>query len=324
MNGQRGAAPAAAEIRLVGAGERRHTLGRLNSRTHAPARATGPGPRPQTAQATPSNSWQPPGSQGAAKLRLTSLRAGTSSAPAPRQETSHGRRRPAAPDGARFASWPATADAQRQQRCQTMIGSLRGRLLARGLGAEMLVEVAGVGYRVHVTPQTAAAAGEVGTDVFVHVCHVVREDAQTLYGFLALDERETFETLIGTRGVGPASAMGILGVHSPEALRAAVAADDSDALCLAPGVGPKTALRLLIELKPRLRLPDPGTGPAVAAAGSDNADSAARDVRAALGGLGYGPDEISRAVSGLPDTDAQGMLREALRRLAPGAEERPQ
>ena len=200
-----------------------------------------------------------------------------------------------------------------------MIGSLRGRLLARTPDAELLVEVAGAGYRVQATPAAAAGAADIGSEVFVHVCHVVREDAENLFGFSSLDERLTFEALVGARGVGPSLAMSILAVHRPDSLRRAVAADDVDSLCLVPGVGPKTAVRLLVELKSRLDLPEaeapPGTEPAASAATA--ADSARADVRAALDGLGYGAEEISRVVASLSaDEDAGSLLREALRRLA--------
>ena len=200
-----------------------------------------------------------------------------------------------------------------------MIGSLRGRLLARTVDAELLVEVSGVGYRVQATPSTAAGVGEVGSDVFVHVCHIVREDAQTLYGFSSLDERHTFEALIGARGVGPAMALAILAVHRPDSLRRAVAVDDVDSLRLVPGVGPKTAVRMLVELKSRLHLPEAQTPPgADAAPGSPSErDDVRTDVRAALGGLGYSGEETARVMAGLPEgDDAQSLLREALRRLA--------
>ena len=136
-----------------------------------------------------------------------------------------------------------------------MIGSLRGRLLSRNVHAELLVEVSGIGYRVQATPSTAAAVGDVGSEVFVHVCHIVREDSQTLYGFSTLDERQTFEALIGARGVGPAMALAILAVHRPDSLRQAVAVDDVGSLCLVSGVGPKTAVRLLVELKSKAAPP---------------------------------------------------------------------
>jgi Holliday junction DNA helicase RuvA len=196
-----------------------------------------------------------------------------------------------------------------------VIGSLRGTLLDRSLGGEVLVEVGGLGYRVTVSPTAAASVGEIGDEVFVWVHHHIREDAQTLYGFLARDERICFEALLGAHGVGPALALAILSVHDPVALRDLIASQDVAALCLVPGVGQKTAARLLVELQSRLDLPDidltatNGHTPA--------ASSARRDVTEALAGLGYGPDEVRRVVEDLPaDGDPADLLREALRRLA--------
>ena len=133
-----------------------------------------------------------------------------------------------------------------------MIGSLRGVLLDRTATGEVLVEVGGVGYRATVAPTTLVALGELGSQVFLHVHTHVREDALILYGFATLDERRCFEALIGAHGVGPALALAILSVHSPGALRRALLSDDVDALTLVPGVGKKTAARLLVELKSRL------------------------------------------------------------------------
>jgi holliday junction DNA helicase RuvA len=200
-----------------------------------------------------------------------------------------------------------------------VIGSLRGRLLHRGAG-EVLVEVGGVGYVVVVSPTTVVALGEVGDEVFVWVHHHVREDAETLYGFGTRDERVTFEALLGAHGVGPALALAILSVHAPPALVRILADDDVAALCLVPGVGKKTAARLLVELKSRLDVPDagpvPGVGGGVAVA-SAGERTATTDVREALAGLGYGPDEIRAATAELiDDGDAAAMLRRALQRLA--------
>ncbi|MCY4069338.1 MAG: Holliday junction branch migration protein RuvA [Acidimicrobiaceae bacterium] len=202
-----------------------------------------------------------------------------------------------------------------------MIGSLRGELLARASEAELLVEVAGVGYRVQTTTRTAAALGQPGSQVFVHVCHIVREDAQTLYGFATIDERRTFEALIGAHGVGPGLALAILSVHDPSALRWAVASEDAEMLCLVPGVGPKTAARMLVELKSRFELPEAeAPSPEPGASAQPAHDGARSDVRAALAGLGYGSVEISRVLPELPESDDAGMLlREALRRLADAA-----
>lgn len=197
-----------------------------------------------------------------------------------------------------------------------MIGSLRGRLLHRGAD-DVLVEVAGIGYRVTVSPTTAVSLGDVGDEVFVHTHHHVREDAQTLFGFATRDERDCFEALLGAHGVGPSLALAILSVHQPLALARILADDDIAALCLVPGVGKKTAARLLIELKARLSVPDLGDVPTGSVPGGAGAPSARADVREALTGLGYSLDEIRGVIADLPDDgDSALLLREALQRLA--------
>jgi holliday junction DNA helicase RuvA len=203
-----------------------------------------------------------------------------------------------------------------------MIGSLRGDLLERTPDGELLVEVGGLGYRVHAGPATAALLGDIGSEVRVWTHHHVREDAQVLYGFATRDERVTFEALISAHGVGPALALAILSVHEPLALRRVLADDDVSALCLVPGVGKKTAARLLVELKSRLELPVGDVGAAVAAAGSSStsgapsAGSIRSDVRDALFALGYTPDEVAEATRDLPaGDDVSTLVSEALRRM---------
>jgi Holliday junction DNA helicase RuvA len=217
-----------------------------------------------------------------------------------------------------------------------VIGLLRGNVVVRSGDGEVIIDVNGVGYRVSVTPSTAvslmtnrtakAAPGGTsngtskGTSVeatlFIHT-HV-REDAIVLYGFLHDDERRCFEVLLGSHGVGPALALAIMAVLSPASLSTAVLEDDLDTLCTVPGVGRKTAARLLIELKSRLDLPDlslerSGT-PGSAAAGSRTSRS---EARAALAELGYAPEEIRGALDGLrDDVGVEEMLRLALRELA--------
>jgi holliday junction DNA helicase RuvA len=202
-----------------------------------------------------------------------------------------------------------------------MIGSLRGLFLDRS-GNEMLVEVAGVGYRVLVSPATLSRIGAPGSEVFVHVYTHVREDALILYGFASREDRRTFEVLLSAHGVGPALAMAILSALTPDALRIAVSGDDVDALTMVPGVGKKTAARLLIELKSKLSVDDADYGAAIAAAGDGNADSghdARSDVRAALAELGYGTDEIKNTVRKLPaEGTASALLKQALSLLAGG------
>lgn len=196
-----------------------------------------------------------------------------------------------------------------------MIGSLRGRLIDRGSGGEVIVEVAGVGYVVRTGPATAGRLGDLDSEVFVWTHHHVREDVEALYGFADRVERDTFETLIEARGVGPALGLAILSVHSPDRLAMIVADEDADALCLVPGIGKKTAARLLIELKNKLDIA-PGGGERPEAAGAGGATGVRADVRHALAELGFAPEEIAGAVADLADGDADQMLREALRRLA--------
>ena len=200
-----------------------------------------------------------------------------------------------------------------------MIGSLRGELLDRWGDGELLVEVGGIGYRVTVTPTTVVELGDPGEVIFVHVHHHLRDDAQVLYGFRTRTERECFESLLAAHGVGPALALAILSVHGPDALRQVVADDDLDALCLVPGVGKKTAARLLIELKSSLSQPvlDALGGPSDAV--GSGGPSARADVREALANLGYGPDEVASVVRELPEADDVSLLlKEALQRLAVG------
>ena len=201
-----------------------------------------------------------------------------------------------------------------------MIGSLRGTLLDRTSRGEVVVEVGGVGYRVLVAPSTLVELGSPGVTVLLHTHLHVREDALTLYGFATSDERACFEALLGAHGVGPALALAILSVHRPLALRQALTEDDVDALCLVPGVGKKTAARLLLELKARLDLPDGDLAAVLDAAADANGAPGGRairaDVRDALAALGYGPDEVREALRDVPqEGDVQLLLREALARM---------
>jgi Holliday junction DNA helicase RuvA len=200
-----------------------------------------------------------------------------------------------------------------------VIGFLRGTVVLRSGEGDVVLDVSGVGYRVTVTPATAAAlaAGTGEATVFVHT-HV-REDAIVLYGFVHDDERRCFEVLLASHGVGPALALAIMASLSPASLSTAVIEDDLDTLCSVPGVGRKTAARLLIELKSRLDLPDlsgvpagPDGAPAPAGVGTSRAEA-----RAALAELGYAADEIRGALEGLrDDVGVEEMLRLALRELA--------
>lgn len=198
-----------------------------------------------------------------------------------------------------------------------MIGSLRGTLLDRSTRGDVLVEVAGVGYRVNVPSGAHGVLGETGAPVFLHVHTHVRDDAIVLYGFPTRDERECFETLIAAHGVGPSAALAILSVHSPAALRRAVASGDADALTLVPGIGKKTAAKLLLELKSRLDAPDLDLVASDGNGASGNGVSALSEVRSALAGLGYGADEVREACRDLADDKpVEDLLKAALKTLA--------
>jgi holliday junction DNA helicase RuvA len=219
-----------------------------------------------------------------------------------------------------------------------VIGLLRGAVVVRSGEGEVIVDVGGVGYRVAVTPATAAAlvAGGTAAEATLYVHTHVREDAIVLYGFVHDDERRCFEVLLGSHGVGPALALAIMAALSPAALSTAVLEEDLDTLCTVPGVGRKTAARLLIELKSRLDLPDlsfsgAGVGGVAfgAGAGADGgvggrgdpglrpSRTSRAEARAALSELGYAPDEIRGALDGLrDDVGVEEMLRLALRELA--------
>lgn len=187
-----------------------------------------------------------------------------------------------------------------------MIGRLRGTLVARG-AETLIVDVAGVGYEVAVTPGFLADLPAVGDEIVIHTHLHVREDQLALFGFPSAEDRDLFRVLLGASGVGPKVALAILATLPPPALRRAVVAEDTATLTTVPGIGARTAQRLIIDLRARLDLPDGevvGTGTVLA------------EVRSALEGLGYQAAEIREAMSGLGDEgEAADLLRAALRRL---------
>jgi Holliday junction DNA helicase RuvA len=145
---------------------------------------------------------------------------------------------------------------------------------------------------------------------------VQREDAQLLYGFASKEERWCFEGLLSAHRVGPALALAILGTYAPVELRRIVREADVASLCLVPGVGKQTAARLLIELKGRLDVPELDVVSVTGAHGSSPHPSAVAQVREALAGLGYSPEEVREVLRELDTSaDASSLLRDALRLL---------
>lgn len=203
-----------------------------------------------------------------------------------------------------------------------MIGSLRGRVLEkfagsdRTLATETLLEVNGVGYEVTMTPATLDRLPS-DTDALVYIHHHIREADQKLFGFSSLADRAAFRGLLGAHGVGPALALAVLATHPGPQLERILAEDDLSALCEVPGVGKKTAQRLLVELRSTLVIPEDDSSPPAAGVEGETL-TVLGDVRSALVNLGYTQEEIQRATADL-STDAQdsgSLLKQALRSLA--------
>jgi holliday junction DNA helicase RuvA len=198
-----------------------------------------------------------------------------------------------------------------------MIAHVRGRVAHRGTGT-VVVDVAGVGYLVHVTGTSAVPAR--GEPVELHTSLQVREDSMTLYGFADRGSLELFELLLSSSGVGPKLALAALGTHRPEVLRGAIAGGDLATLTTVPGIGKKVAERLVLELKDKVGGGFEVTGPEAAAAGAPAADDHDRELRDALLGLGYTSGEVQEALAALHAAGASGdtadLLRLALRELS--------
>ena len=191
-----------------------------------------------------------------------------------------------------------------------MIRSLRGQLLEVTDDAA-LIEVGGVGLRVHVSATTRGTLPSVGGAVRVDTHLVVREDALELFGFATPAERTLFEACIAVSGVGPRIALAVCGLDEPEALRRSIQMGDSKRLQAASGVGKRTAERLVLELRDRLGEPLPG-----GAGGHGPATGSAVEAREALVALGFTGDEADRAVLDAPDDlDVGELVRHALSRL---------
>jgi len=189
-----------------------------------------------------------------------------------------------------------------------MIGFLRGFVLVAPSPVSnrpMIVDVNGVGYEVSLASTSLYTVGD-SVELYIHT--VVRPDALILYGFTSLDDRHLFETLLATPGVGPSTALGALRTLGASELAAAIEAGDVKRVGTIPGVGPKTASRIVLELKGKLVLHEESTKSAVA--------KPRHDIEDALKSWGYGSSEIRDALADieLPD-DESAALKVALQRL---------
>ena len=201
-----------------------------------------------------------------------------------------------------------------------MIASLRGRVAELGPG-QCVLEAGGVGYLVSVSAFTAGALPAVGGEVFLRVRQVVREDALLLFGFSGAEELRLFDLLISVSGVGPKLAMAVLSGLRPEALARAIHDESVASLVAIPGIGRRTAERLVVELRDRIENL-PGSAP-VREGGVLPRTERMRDAVAALTRLGYTAaqaEEALRHVSGdLEDASLEDLVRRSLSRLGRAA-----
>ena len=182
----------------------------------------------------------------------------------------------------------------------------------------LILDVNNVGYRIFVSERDARALPAAGEEVRVYTYLSVREDALNLYGFLSEDDLEIYRRLIQVSGIGPKGGLGILSVMTANELRMAILTDDAKAISNAPGIGPKTAKKLILEMKDRVDLEDVISRPASAASSavSDELEKNKAEAVSVMTALGYSASEALRAVRKVhvtEDMSADDILRSALR-----------
>lgn len=195
-----------------------------------------------------------------------------------------------------------------------MIGHLRGRLVRKAPPA-LIIDVGGIGYELEAPMSTFYRLPEIGSEVELHTHLVVRDDAHLLYGFATEDERRLFRDLLRVTGIGPKIGLALLSGIDVETFLLCVEAQDVDALTRIPGIGRKTAERLLIEMRDRIRALGQ---PPSAARRSDQPPGAQAEAYAALVALGYRPAEVTRLLKSVDDAGAgtEELIRRALQAAA--------
>jgi Holliday junction DNA helicase RuvA len=188
-----------------------------------------------------------------------------------------------------------------------MISLISGSVAVRR-GDHVVVDTGGVGYRLAVSAETLKQVPAVGLPVTLHTHLVVRDDALALYGFATEEERDLFLMLLGVQAVGPKVALAVLSGAPPRALLAAVSAGDTATLQAAPGVGKRTAERIVVELREKV-----GASLAEAAISVTRRDDPMSLAREALLGLGYGAGEIDELLAGADGASAEDLIAHALR-----------
>lgn len=194
-----------------------------------------------------------------------------------------------------------------------MIGRVTGTLIAKA-ATEVMIDVGGVGYEIDIPLTTFYGLGDVDTKVLLHTHLVVREDAQLLFGFGTLQERMLFRSLIKVNGVGPKLAITILSGIDADTFANAVRSKDVKSLVALPGVGKKTAERLIIEMQDRLPALEAGSKQPLAIRPTDHL----ADAETALINLGFKPQEASRALGAIENTSdsVENLIKQALKNLS--------
>lgn len=206
-----------------------------------------------------------------------------------------------------------------------MFSYIKGSL-AEVLEDVIVVEAGSIGWNIHVPLSVLERLPRVGEEVQVYTSFQVREDAMTLYGFLSRQDLQMFRMLLGVNGIGPKAALGILSTMRPEDLRMAIISEDAKSIARAPGIGAKTAKRVILDLKDRMKIEDvlPGgvLGEELASpmmpANPLPGNGAAREAAEALVALGYSLSEASKAVRQVPadgEMTAEAILKASLKYL---------
>lgn len=185
----------------------------------------------------------------------------------------------------------------------------------------VIIDHQGIGFQVYISGQTFEYLPAVGSEIKMYIYFQVKEDAFCLYGFLTKDDLRIFKLLIGVNGVGPKGALAILSVLSPDDLRFAVVADNAKAISKAPGIGAKTAQRIVLELKDKLKLEDAFTAQdeLVKNPQVEMEKGVRQEALLALTALGYSASEATQVLSGIEitaDSDVEAVLKQALRNMA--------
>lgn len=206
-----------------------------------------------------------------------------------------------------------------------MFSYIRGPLV-EVLEDTIVVEAGSIGWNIRVPLSVLERLPRTGEEVRIYTSFQVREDAMTLYGFLSRQDLQMFRMLLGVNGIGPKAALGILSAMRPEDLRMAILSEDARSIARAPGIGPKTAKRVILDLKDRIKMEDVLLGgvsegdwnPGVVPVSLPAVDGAAKEAVEALVALGYSLSEASKAVRQVTieeDMTAEAVLKASLKFL---------